>query len=460
MNIEMPGVVLDAIGRLERAGFEAYAVGGCVRDTMLGRVPNDWDITTSARPDRTAAVFADCRTVDTGVKHGTLTVILGGMPLEITTYRSDGEYADNRHPVQVSFSDHIEDDLSRRDFTVNAMAYHPQRGLVDLFDGRRDLSRRVIACVGDPATRFHEDGLRILRAVRFASVLDFEIDPATADAVHACRRLLQNIAAERIREEFCKLIRGKGAVRILRAYHDVIAEFLPELEDCVGFDQNTKYHCYDVFEHSLRALELCNTDDLVTRLAVLFHDIGKPLTYTEDENGGHFQGHAPVGVELTERILRRLRFDNATTADVMQLVELHDRPIAAEPKSVKRLMRRLSDENILRLMEVKRCDRLAHAPAYAALPPELDAIPTLVKEIRAADECLSLKTLRINGNDLKALGVPAGKEIGTLLSSLLDDVIDGKLPNTAEALTQAARQRLGERAGKKDNEAPNFRTLP
>ena len=242
MYIELPQTVQKAIDRLEAMGYEAYAVGGCVRDSILGRTPNDWDITTSARPEQTAAVFCDARTVETGVQHGTLTVILDGMPLEITTYRRDGAYADNRHPEQVTFSGCIEDDLCRRDFTVNAMAYHPKRGLVDLYGGQEDLARGVIACVGDAETRFHEDGLRILRAIRFASVLDFSVEAATADAVHVCCGLLQNIAAERIREELCKLICGKGAVRILREYADVIAQPMPELYACVGFAQNTKYH--------------------------------------------------------------------------------------------------------------------------------------------------------------------------------------------------------------------------
>jgi len=234
MYIELPETVRTAIARLEADGFEAYAVGGCVRDSILGRTPNDWDITTSARPEQTAAVFCDTRTVETGIQHGTLIVILDGMPLEITTYRRDGAYADNRHPESVTFSSRIEDDLCRRDFTVNAMAYHPTRGLVDLYGGQSDLEKGVIACVGDAETRFYEDGLRILRAIRFAAVLDFSIEKKTAAAVRACRELLRNIAAERIREELCKLICGRGAVRILREYIDVISVFLPELARNAG----------------------------------------------------------------------------------------------------------------------------------------------------------------------------------------------------------------------------------
>ncbi len=438
MQICMPNTVRTAIERLEQAGFEAYAVGGCVRDTILGREPNDWDITTSARPNETAAVFSDCRTIETGIRHGTLTVILDGMPLEITTYRSDGEYADNRHPIEVTFSTRVEDDLSRRDFTVNAMAYHPTRGLVDLFDGQRDLDRRTIACVGDPTVRFHEDGLRILRAIRFAAVLDFEIDPTTASAVHDCKGLLQNIAAERIREEFCKLICGKGAVRILREYVDVISEFLPELGACVGFEQNTCYHCFDVYEHSLQALSYCRTNDPITRMAVLLHDVGKPLCYTEDEQGGHFKGHGQIGTDLMGVIAHRLRFDHATVESLLRLVEYHDRAIPPTPVSVKRLMLRMSDDDIIRLMEVQRCDRLAHAPAYTDLSPALEEIPRIMRAIREADECLSLKKLAVKGDDLMAIGIPAGKRMGEILNLLLDAVIDERLPNEREALLQEA----------------------
>ncbi len=438
--IEPPDPVREAIEMLEGAGFEAYAVGGCVRDSIIGRAPNDWDINTSARPEETARVFASYRTVETGIKHGTLTVLIGGMSLEITTFRCDGEYLDNRHPASVTFARRVEDDLSRRDFTVNAMAYHPRRGLVDLFGGREDLSRRRIACVGDAKTRFEEDGLRILRAIRFASVLDFEIEERTAEAIHSCRALLANIAAERLREELCKLICGVGAIRILREYHDVIEVFIPEFASCVGFAQNTKYHCYDVYEHTLHALEQERDGDLCTRLAILLHDIGKPRCYTEDEQGGHFKGHGAVGTEMTDEILSRLRFDNETRERVVRLCEYHDREIPAEARSVKRLMRVFSDEDILRLMEVKRCDRVAHAEGYNVPSEALAAIPQTVKAIREADACISLRTLAVKGDDLMAIGIPKGREIGRILSELLDSVMDEALPNEREALLEAARK--------------------
>lgn len=442
LDITLPMPVARALSLLEARGYEAFTVGGCVRDSLLGRVPNDWDITTNATPEQMKTCFEDFRVIETGIQHGTLTVIIDGTQLEITTYRNDGEYLDNRHPAQVTFSKHIEDDLSRRDFTVNAMAYHPQKGLIDLFNGRADLKAHIIRCVGDAKTRFEEDGLRILRAIRFASVLDFAIEEKTAKAVHGCKNLLSGIAAERIREEFCKLIGGRGAVRILRDYIDVISVFLPELGACVGFEQNTKYHCFDVFEHTLQALALCENGDLITRLGILLHDIGKPLCYTEDEQGGHFKGHAPVGVEITKNALSRLRFDNETIRRMELLVEWHDIPLSAEKKRVKRLMQKLSDADILRLLEIKRCDRLAHAKDFQELPPDLALIPSVIEEIRTEDACLSLKTLAIDGADLMAIGIPEGKKIGTMLHTLLDDVIEERLPNEKNALLQAAKERI------------------
>lgn len=437
----LPAPVDKALRRLAQYGFEGYAVGGCVRDSLLGILPHDWDITTSALPREVVACFSDCRVLEIGLKHGTVGVWLDGMLLETTTYRRDGIYLDNRHPVDVCFSSSLEDDLCRRDFTVNAMAYHPSVGVVDLFGGKADLQKRCIRCVGIPQQRFEEDGLRILRALRFAAVLDFTLDPCTAQAVHDCRSLLSNVSAERIREEFCKLLCGKGAVRILRDYADVIGEFLPEITRMVGFEQHTKYHCYDVFEHTLHALEATDTEDLVTRLAILLHDVGKPLCYTEDEVGGHFKGHASVGVDLTDAILHRLRFDNATIERLKLLVELHDLPVSAERRAVKRLMRKLSDEDIERLMEVKRCDRLAHAEFFRTPPPELSRIPQTVCALRAEEVCLSLRHLRINGEDLIGLGIAPGKQIGILLNALLEDVIEERVVNERDALLCEAKKK-------------------
>ena len=438
--ISLPPQVRLALERLEQGGYEAYAVGGCVRDAILGRTPNDWDITTSALPALTAACFEDCRVVETGIQHGTVTVILDGMPLEITTFRSDGEYLDHRHPQSVTFATRVEEDLSRRDFTVNAMAYHPTRGLVDLFGGREDLAARRIACVGEPERRFDEDGLRILRAIRFAAVLDFEVEPSTAEAIHKQEGLLEHIAPERIREELCKLICGKGAAEILRAYPDVVRRVLPVLGPCMGFDQHTPYHCYDIYEHTLHALEEAEKD-LVTRWAILLHDVGKPLCYSEDERGGHFYGHAEKSATLAQSVMKALRFDNATADAVVQLVAQHHRPLSTDAPAVKRLMQKMTDENILRLLELQRCDRLACAPQHRQADPVWEEIPAVMQRIRAEKACLSLKDLAVKGQDLMSLGIPAGKLLGELLGFLLDQVVDGKLPNEKAALLEAVETR-------------------
>ena len=439
-TILLPTPVRAAIERLNARGFEAYAVGGCVRDRLLSRTPQDWDITTSALPEETKAVFSDCRLIETGIKHGTVTVLYGGQSLEITTYRVDGDYIDNRHPASVTFSRSLEDDLARRDFTVNAMAYHPERGIVDLYGGREDLEKKLVRAVGVAETRFDEDGLRILRALRFASVLGFAIEEKTAEAVHAKKELLHNISPERIREEFCKLLVGIGAREILLDYADVIAVFIPEILPCVGFDQQSVYHCYDVYTHMVEALA-ASTPDLLVRLALFFHDIGKPDTFYRDERGGHFHDHFKRGAVLTEAILKRLRFPNDTVERVTRLVERHDIPIPATDRSVKRLMRLFSDEDIDRLMEIKRCDRLAHAEGHREPVESLTAIPELVKKIRAEEACFDLSGLALRGDDLIGAGVPEGPEVGTLLHELLEKVIDGELPNEKTALLTYLQKR-------------------
>lgn len=439
VRIPLPPRVAYALERLRRAGFLAYAVGGCVRDSLCGREPNDWDITTSATPEEMQTVFSDLRTVETGLKHGTLTVLVERTPLEITTFREDGEYLDNRHPSSVAFSRSLDADLSRRDFTVNAMAYHPDEGLVDLFGGREDLKARVIRCVGEPERRFSEDGLRILRALRFASVLDFSIDPATQEAIHRCSCLLLNISRERIREEFFKLLTGPGAVRILREYTDVVAVFLPEILPSVGYEQYSRYHAYDVWEHTLRAIE-ASPRELLVRLALLFHDLGKPAVKTEDAEGWHFKGHAAVSRQLCEEALRRLATDHATLSAVLQLVELHDRECRPEERAVKRLMQKLSDENISRLMEIQRADRIAHAEGYDQPPAHLAEIPRVVERIRREGACLTISGLTVGGEDLMALGIPRGPLLGKILSALLDAVVDERCPNEKACLLAEAKR--------------------
>lgn len=427
---------LQALQGLEAHGHEAYAVGGCVRDSLLGRVPNDWDVTTSALPTEILRCFPNRRVVETGIKHGTVAVLCEEELIEITTYRIDGSYEDNRHPTEVTFSKNLIDDLSRRDFTVNAMAYHPQKGIVDQFGGREDLKNRLIRCVGDPTTRFEEDGLRILRAIRFASVLDFSLEKQTAEAVHRCRHLLKNIAAERIREEFNKLICGKNAVPVLREFADVIAVFIPELQPCFGFDQRTKYHCYDVWEHTLHALESTDSTALIPRLGILLHDIGKPAKFTQDEKGGHFKGHGEESMRLTEEILRRLRYDNATREQLVKLVQYHDVHLLPQRKALKRALLRFGSQGIRDLLTIQYADRVAHAPAHREMPDSYREIPDMIETLEAENTCLSLKTLAVKGNDLMALGYTPGKVLGAALQRLLDAVIDDEVPNEKEALLQ------------------------
>lgn len=440
VSIPISPAAAAAILRLERHGFETYAVGGCVRDSLLGRTPNDWDLTTVARPEQVLACFSDCRTIETGLQHGTVTVLWQGEPLEITTYRRDGAYADNRHPIEVTFSDTVEEDLARRDFTVNAMAYHPQRGLCDPFGGRTDLANRSVRCVGVPETRFHEDGLRILRAVRFAATLHFSIAEDTDRAIRACGALLRNIARERVRAELDKLLMGQGNVDVLRAYPELVAEILPELTPCFGFAQQSRYHCYDVWEHTLVALSH-TTGDLTVRLALLFHDCGKPATFVTDEQGGHFPEHAKESERLARCAMERLRYDRATIERVAALVRIHDMPLPRQKKGVKRLMMRMDEADVSRLLEIQRCDRLACHADHRTLPQAWYDLPHLMAEIRAENACLSLRDLAINGRDLLSLGVPAGPAIGRTLQEVLDAVVDGDLPNDRAVLLSVLREK-------------------
>lgn len=442
MDMNVSCGAAEALEALRAAGHEAFCVGGCVRDMIMGRCPNDFDITTSALPQQTKACFGGYHVIETGLKHGTVTVVIGGEPLEITTYRVDGEYRDNRRPEEVFFTSRLEDDLSRRDFTVNAMAYCPERGLVDVFGGREDIENKIIRAVGEPDRRFCEDGLRILRALRFAAVLDFTIEPQTADSIHRNRHLLKNISAERIWVELVKLVCGVGAARILGEFSDVLCEIIPEFVPSVGFDQRNPYHIYDVYTHSLRALEAAQGDKYV-KLAVLFHDIGKPGSFSEDERGGHFYGHHKLSAELTDKALRRLKCDGKTLHTVVKLVDAHDRGVPATEKSVRRLLSSFGEEDTRRLIQLKRADNSALVE-WLVQPrlAELDEIESIVDKIHAEGELPSLKNLAVHGDDIIKLGVPAGKRVGEILNALLDAVIDGELVNEKAALLDAARHML------------------
>lgn len=442
--IKIPAHAAFILNRLNDAGFSAYVVGGCVRDSLLGVTPKDWDVCTSARPEEMARVFRDCHVVETGLKHGTLTVVLDHEPYEVTTFRVDGAYTDHRHPDGVTFVTDVREDLARRDFTVNAMAYHPEEGVIDAFGGLEDLRAGRIRCVGEARVRFDEDALRILRALRFAAVYGFSIEEETAAAIHALKDTLSGVAMERIRVEVAKLLCGKACGNILRDYADVLAVPLPELAPMFGFGQHTPYHLYDVWEHTVRAVEAVPPLEAL-KLAMLLHDAGKPHVFTMDENGvGHMFGHAKKSKELAEAALSRLRVDNATHALALTLVEHHDIPLAQDERMIRRRLNQFGEDTFRLLIEMQRGD------AYGKGTEDPAVIEGWYRGARAAlqhvldqNPCVTLKQLTVNGRDMASLGLK-GPQIGAMLTELLSAVIDGALPNDREALMRRAQHRITE----------------
>lgn len=354
-EIALPCGASAILHALQSHGFEAYVVGGCVRDSLLGITPKDWDICTSATPQQVKEIFASHRIIETGVQHGTVTIVMQDGQYEVTTFRTDGSYSDHRRPDTVSFTGSISEDLSRRDFTMNAIAYNGS-GLLDFYNGLSDLQSVTISCVGSADARFKEDALRMMRALRFSSVYGFFIEPATAAAIHKNKDLLRLIAAERINGELCKLLCGKNALTVLLEYSDVLAVIIPELAPCIGFDQNNRYHQYTVYDHMMHAVANCKTDSLPVRLALFLHDIGKPLCYTEDENGGHFHGHAVPSRDIAKTILERLRFDTKTKNEVLELILYHDALIEPTPKTVRRWLNKVGEERLRQLLLVREAD--------------------------------------------------------------------------------------------------------
>lgn len=436
--MEIPEYVKNVLTALETAGHEAWCVGGCVRDLLLGRVPEDWDVTTNALPEETMALFGS-HAFPTGLQHGTVTVRAEHRSVEVTTYRVDGTYHDHRRPETVAFTPSLEEDLRRRDFTVNAMALDLQGNLRDPFGGQADLNAGILRCVGEADRRFGEDALRIMRGLRFAAVLGFRIERATAESIHTHRDLLEDIAAERIQVELFKLLCGKNAAAVLREYPDVLGVFWPEVLPMVGFDQRNRHHCYDVWEHTLHAVEAVPAE-LVLRCAMLLHDVGKPQCFTVDEAGnGHFYGHPEISRELADAMLRRLKCATEFRETVVRLVAWHDRNIPRTDRGIRRAMRALGEENLRRLILIKRADNLAQAPEYRDTQREIDKAEAILDKLLAADACFSLRQLAVNGRDLAALGL-SGPEIGRTLNRLLDQVVDGELPNERETLLEAARK--------------------
>lgn len=441
MTMDMPKNADIAINLLQSAGFEAYAVGGCVRDSLLGKTPNDWDITTSAKPEDMKSVFADFHCIDTGIKHGTVTVVIDGEPLEITTFRLDGEYEDNRHPKSVTFTSNLGADLGRRDFTVNAMAYSKKTGTVDLFGGQNDLKNKIIRCVGDPDRRFNEDALRILRALRFASALDFEIEEKTAQSLLKNRALLGNISEERIAKELLKLVCGKGAKRILTDFAPVLFEILPELQPMYKNSHDNPHHCYDIYEHTLIAVESIDPEPTL-RFAMLLHDCGKPAVKKFDENGvAHFYGHQRISAEISAQILARLKVSNKFRDEILFLVSNHDRwELYENTEKMPRYLSKFGLDGVLNLLKVMRADVLAQSPEYRYRLDQIADAEETAKNLAAQKPCLSLSELQINGRTLMDIGIPQGRKLGAVLAQLLDEVIDGVTKNTQEALTTRARE--------------------
>lgn len=435
MQIKIPEKANQIITRLYEAGYEAYIVGGCVRDAIWGRPAADWDITTNAKPRQVKALFS--RTIDTGIQHGTVTVLLGKEGFEVTTYRVDGEYQDGRHPREVRFTPSLLEDLKRRDFTINAMAYNDQEGLVDAFDGLGDLQRGQIRCVGNPKERFTEDALRIMRAVRFSAQLNFAIEEETRRAAAEFAPSLTRISAERIQAELVKLLTSEHP-EVFRTLYEtgITAVVLPEFDICMDTPQNHPHHCYSVGEHILRTLEGVEPDK-VLRLSALLHDIGKPKTHTRDDQGiDHFHGHGDVGSEMAGNILRRLKFDNDTVYRVKHLVKVHDYlRIVPDKRGVRRAVVRIGKEHFPDYLKLRRADILAQNPAWQQEKLEvLSELEKLYQEILAEQDCLSLKELAVTGRDLIEAGLEPGPGLGQALNRFLELVIEHPEYNTKEYL--------------------------
>ena len=447
MRFDLNKEILEIMSVIKDYGEEAYVVGGCVRDSIMGREPHDWDICTSAKAEELLTEFKDrgYKVVPTGLKYGTITVYINGNAYEITTFRKDGDYTDGRHPDKVNFTSDLVCDLERRDFTINAMAYNPEVGLVDPFNGVADIKDKTIRCVGCANERFNEDALRVLRAIRFAAQLGFNVASDTDFEIHRYKKL-ENVSIERITAEFCKIAVSPNFHNVLFSYKDVFTQFIPELGD-MDFPQNNPYHDYDVFNHTVHALENCDSDDLLVRLAVLFHDFGKPHSYQDGEDGiRHFKGHGKVSANITESIMRRLKFDSKTRDAVVELVYHHDATIELGKKYVKRWLNKMGEEQLRRLLTIRKADIKGQKSTYdKARIEKVYALERLIDEVMQEQECFSLKDLAVNGNDVKeVLHLKAGRNVGYWLDELLDKVITGELNNTREDLISWM---LGQRAG-------------
>lgn len=436
--INIPKDVENVLNILTDNGHKAYVVGGCVRDSLMGREPDDWDVTTDASPKRIKEIFNSFRTVDTGIEHGTVLIVSGKTPVETTTFRIDGEYSDNRHPDSVTFTKHVEDDLARRDFTINAMAYNHKDGIIDPFGGTEDLGNKIIRCVGDPDRRFNEDGLRIMRAIRFSSVLGFDIEEKTAESIIKNENLLGSIAAERLTKELLKLLCGDNVYDVLTKFRSVIGVFIPELKLEFDFAQYGKKHAYDVWMHTVNTVNNIENDP-VLRLTMLLHDTGKIATHKLDENGNStFRNHAAVGGVIAENILRRLKFSKEYINTVSFLVSVHDKEVPETRIQVKEYIRDLGEKNFIRLMKIRRADKSALSKGYSNIADKLVFAYSTFDEVMNNNEPYSLKQLAVDGNDLKKT-VPAN-EIGDTLNFLLETVIKYPEKNDRAILLELVRK--------------------
>ena len=456
--MRLPRTVLYALERLEQSGEEAFVVGGSVRDMLCGRSPEDFDLTTSATPDRMKEIFAGCRLLETGRRHGTLTLVQDGYAIEITTYRIDGGYSDGRHPDAVSFSRCLEEDLARRDFTINAMAWHPVRGLVDPFGGREDLDRGLIRAVGDPDRRFTEDGLRILRGMRFSSRLGFAVEARTAAAMLRLRGRLSMVAAERIFSELKGLLCGRDAAGVLLRFAPVLFAVLPELEPMSGCPQKTVYHKYDVWEHTAVAVGAAPPDPAM-RLTMLLHDAGKPACRVRREGVDHFKGHAARSAQMAEEILTRLACDSRTKRLAVRLIGAHDLRPEPTVSEVRRLLSGFGEGTLRLLFACQRADAAGKSDQYRLTQwEELDRLEGILDEVVSQNLCCTVGGMAVKGDDLLAAGVPAGPEVGRLLSRLLSDMIRLNLPNQREVLLTHLQNLLcsgNGMAGSRSDENPN-----
>jgi tRNA nucleotidyltransferase (CCA-adding enzyme) len=441
-RISIPSKIKSALDRLHEAGYSAYFVGGCVRDALLGKEPHDWDIATSAIPKEIKRVFNEYQQIDTGLKHGTVIVVIDNELIEITTYRVDDKYSDGRRPDNVSFTTSIIEDLSRRDFSINACAASDTL-LIDPFGAQKDVSDKLIRCVGNPTQRFTEDALRILRGIRFASVLNFQVEEKTKLAMLKCKRLLKNVSQERITVEFCEMLLGTNVKNTLLEFKNILVYIIPEITEMIGFEQHNPYHIYDVYEHSLKTVESIDSN-FILRVTMFFHDIGKQSCCSIDQKGiGHYYGHAEISAQMTEKILQRMRFSKGDIRDITELIKYHDTTMEITTASVKRMLSLLGEVQFRRLLKVKRSDRMAQNISLISEQFKyIEAIEQILNDIIYRKECFSFQDMKINGNDLICYGIPEGKQIGVILNKLLEMIIDERVENNKVALLGKVKSML------------------